>query len=1087
MENTHLFNTIMEESRANVPELQSLTIEELLQGFDRLMIDIDYMYDKFQLDKLFRCIQSVFHEGSKNRVEMPSNKLTVDLFHKIKESLDDSNEDKKNERGIMNQRSKLKGMLKNLHSFLNTHWTLYNMDDPQLIATLKDVYKRFEAYTTGPEDRGGSVFTRTRQEVIVHPMLSEIQYELSKTVRQVDPFERPSNDLSNKIRHTLIKLYEKVKGFTDKFSVSGSTLVSPLMDDDLMVLQQNQGMFEFRINATTYLFMFQKIMYSLTHMFVNTVLEMIRNLKAIGSGSLQLTTAIGKVVLLNEIMTAHNDRIDIRNPMIHKLRNVISSLLQTTKRVSQDVSSQKGQISRFARESGVDQPRTNIQYTQATMPIEVESVKSGSYESSLSSGSIDENFLRDVLGDLDSDIDVNEVINDVGHIRAERVSRVKKPDEKIRTYREPTADDLSVAISNQYGIQSIRPVEPHMDYPHLRTYVEINGPNGVKQRGYVIGEADGKYVIGLDGYRAKVKLFDIYKILFFTPRGLGSVEIQGDLLEYVDIRDSKLDENKELYERLSNNLRRLTRGNKLLVEVTNSEDHAWRKPLEQPYLPHADGDYYILATIDAPFNYRMLGNFFNHGYWGGQQKLEDLEVLVIYDDKIVELNRSEFTLTQGQHMDMVNRQFNQDRDDFIQNVYRAIEHPIHIEDQSARNVITELNRDPRFATNADLTMGQLRGLQFESQVPEYERQRAFEQAEGYIGGDSKLKDCCDKNIKTRRKCRRKDGKTFKLPRKQSRDKCLSSKKKKGFSMKSSCAPYKYCNQLGGGLVYSTLPYHLSSYISDDWSKSSDSNKKIMFLDPHRRLFKDSGPDGAGQWYLKYGNEHKNYDYIIQGEQETCRLPHKGNRKKLNKWMNDRKMTKTKYVKENKIKDDEIYRNVTTKDDLFDFYKCKNDDEYLDIQCDNGKLTNTKCVRSTKRGGGKTKKKNKKESDLTLKKSKGRKKQSKAKRKKALEKAIQYKLAEMVIEDRRKEWIPEPPIYAEQLSTTESFHGDELNYEDYLNGVSFNPEQRRQALEGVKRKDKQLDDLEDMFRDIRLNRRNQNFLEIQEQLDKLNIK
>ena len=57
-------------------------------------------------------------------------------------------------------------------------------------------------------------------------------------------------------------------------------------------------------------------------------------------------------------------------------------------------------------------------------------------------------------------------------------------------------------------------------------------------------------------------------------------------------------------------------------------------------------------------------------------------------------------------------------------------------------------------------------------------------------------------------------------------------------MESSCAPYKYCDQSGGGLVYSTLPYHLRSYISDDWSKSSDSNKKLMYLDPHRRLFKD---------------------------------------------------------------------------------------------------------------------------------------------------------------------------------------------------------------------------------------------------------
>ena len=38
------------------------------------------------------------------------------------------------------------------------------------------------------------------------------------------------------------------------------------------------------------------------------------------------------------------------------------------------------------------------------MPIEVEGVKSGSYESSLSSGSIDENFLRGVVDDLDPEL-----------------------------------------------------------------------------------------------------------------------------------------------------------------------------------------------------------------------------------------------------------------------------------------------------------------------------------------------------------------------------------------------------------------------------------------------------------------------------------------------------------------------------------------------------------------------------------------------------------------------------------------------------------------------------------------------------------
>lgn len=52
-----------------------------------------------------------------------------------------------------------------------------------------------------------------------------------------------------------------------------------------------------------------------------------------------------------------------------------------------------------------------------------------------------------------------------------------------------------------------------------------------------------------------------------------------------------------------------------------------------------------------------------------------------------------------------------------------------------------------------------------------------------------IKNCC-KTTKKAKKCRRKDGKTFKLPRRFSKKKCM--KKIKGFTMRSSCAPYKYC-------------------------------------------------------------------------------------------------------------------------------------------------------------------------------------------------------------------------------------------------------------------------------------------------------
>ena len=52
--------------------------------------------------------------------------------------------------------------------------------------------------------------------------------------------------------------------------------------------------------------------------------------------------------------------------------------------------------------------------------------------------------------------------------------------------------------------------------------------------------------------------------------------------------------------------------------------------------------------------------------------------------------------------------------------------------------------------------------------------------------------CCKLNESTEKKlkkCRRKDGKIFDLPRRFSKKKC---RKPKGFTMRSSCAPYKNC-------------------------------------------------------------------------------------------------------------------------------------------------------------------------------------------------------------------------------------------------------------------------------------------------------
>ena len=59
-----------------------------------------------------------------------------------------------------------------------------------------------------------------------------------------------------------------------------------------------------------------------------------------------------------------------------------------------------------------------------------------------------------------------------------------------------------------------------------------------------------------------------------------------------------------------------------------------------------------------------------------------------------------------------------------------------------------------------------------------------------------MKSCCKINNKVSKKtikCKRKDGKIYSLPRRFSKNKC-TTRKIKGFSVRSSCAPYKYCKK-----------------------------------------------------------------------------------------------------------------------------------------------------------------------------------------------------------------------------------------------------------------------------------------------------
>ena len=78
-----------------------------------------------------------------------------------------------------------------------------------------------------------------------------------------------------------------------------------------------------------------------------------------------------------------------------------------------------------------------------------------------------------------------------------------------------------------------------------------------------------------------------------------------------------------------------------------------------------------------------------------------------------------------------------------------------------------------------------------------------------------MRDCC-KSSKKNKKCIRKDGKTFSLPRRFSKKKCLTNQR--GFTMRASCAPYKFCkkskkNKMKGKGNANEVPFLLKEVFS----------------------------------------------------------------------------------------------------------------------------------------------------------------------------------------------------------------------------------------------------------------------------------
>ena len=137
-----------------------------------------------------------------------------------------------------------------------------------------------------------------------------------------------------------------------------------------------------------------------------------------------------------------------------------------------------------------------------------------------------------------------------------------------------------------------------------------------------------------------------------------------------------------------------------------------------------------------------------------------------------------------------------------------------------------------------------------------------------------MKNCCNHSKKDKKCIRKSDKKTFQLPRRFSRKKC---RKPKGFTMRSSCAPYKDCfkkSKKGGGDKKTKNGKKLTKHgkkltkLGKKWAEaaSKDMEKRI-----------NSHEGGNKSFLFNPKNPKKSFDvYIDKNPKDTIPIKYKKN-------------------------------------------------------------------------------------------------------------------------------------------------------------------------------------------------------------------
>ena len=621
----------------------SLALEELRYGFKKLDEDVQELYEIYDLDVLFSTIEDVFYEDltymkdvdHADELESISNTIKVDFFERITDLDDKGVPPVGVDKGpkLLNQKTKLKTLLKKADTLMNKDWRLYNLSEPELEKLNKRALALFSSYAP----RGEEAIEKPFEDGIIVPLIREIKMEMDINRKEYkwNSFSIPGNRLTEKLNRVLNDFNNEIDRIMEK---EPDKLVVDVgrefeMDGEWQVqLRETPWLAEYRINAGTYLYMYHAITYEIVMILVENIIPMIKNMKNIADGETKLENSIGLIVLLKQIITKYKrlpmgwawDQNKKKTPRKH-LRHDNSDTRYFFRRISDmylnsdELHSKIHDNKRIIQEQG-NRPLRSDHHQIPMVPAVLPPYPSEPSSSEESTNSPESSITPEILAES-----VKNVFEGMGEVElpdniqqawmVENDKRSKK--KKKRTKKKKKKRERAKPEPKETLVPAMTVSGSFFNKPEAGDYVEVNGETMRISR-----VEDGNFIF--EKLR-KIKLSEIYVIEHRLRGKLFAVEKE---LE---------DFNKGNNKRFETNLRNIKMGDKVLVKATNETP---RQEIPPKYKKFTNGtDKYLLGTIKQNVDRRAINDIFLR-----EERIEDLELYITYDHELLSKRLGELNI-----------------------------------------------------------------------------------------------------------------------------------------------------------------------------------------------------------------------------------------------------------------------------------------------------------------------------------------------------------------------------------------------------------------------------------------------------------